>query len=39
MVDDDGNAFSFLDVAKAEQKLDEYLTPASGRSLALCPTH
>jgi hypothetical protein len=39
MVDDDGNAFSFLDIAKAEQKLDEYLTPASGRSLALCPTH
>jgi hypothetical protein len=38
-VDDDTAAFSYLDVAKAKQKLDENLTPADKRTLLLCPTH
>jgi hypothetical protein len=39
IVDDDGTAFSYLDVAKAKQKLDESLTPGDERTLLLCPTH
>lgn len=40
LIDDDGNAFSYLDVAKAKQRLDEELTPEDeARSLMLCPTH
>lgn len=40
MIDDNGNAFSYLDVAKAKQRLDEFLTPEDdARSLMLCPTH
>lgn len=40
MIDDDGNAFSFLDVAKSKQRLDEELTPEDdNRYLMLCPTH
>ena len=40
MIDDNGSAFSYLDVAKAKQRLDEFLTPEDdARSLMLCPTH
>jgi hypothetical protein len=39
IVDDDGQALSYLDVAKANQKLDETLTPEESRTLMLCPTH
>jgi hypothetical protein len=40
MVDDDTAAFSFLDTAKAKQKLDEELVPDDdNRNLLLCPTH
>jgi len=38
-IDDTLNPFSYLDVAKAKQKLDEYLTPSEDRTLLLCPTH
>jgi hypothetical protein len=38
-VDDDTVAFSYLDVAKSKQKLDEHLTPGDERTLLLCPTH
>lgn len=40
VIDDDAVAFSYLDVAKAKQRLDEELTPEDGnRTLLLCPTH
>lgn len=40
MVDDDGNAFSYLDTAKARQRLLEELTPEDDDlSLLLSPTH
>jgi hypothetical protein len=40
MIDNDGSSFSFLNVAQAKQKMDEYLTPQDGkRTLLLCPTH
>jgi hypothetical protein len=40
LIDDDTNAFSFLDTAKAKQRLDEELTPDDdNRNLLLCPTH
>jgi hypothetical protein len=38
-VDDDATAFSYLDVAKSKQKLDEHLTPPDERTLLLCPAH
>lgn len=39
MIDDDTNAFSFLDAAKSKQRLDEELCPDDNRNLMLCPTH
>jgi hypothetical protein len=40
MIDDDANAYSFLDTAKARQRLMEELTPEDDDlSLMLCPTH
>lgn len=39
MVDNDANAFSYLNVAQAKQRLDETLTPDDSRNLLLCPTH
>lgn len=40
LIDDDGNALSYIDIAKAKQRLDEELTPDDdSRNLMLCPTH
>lgn len=40
LIDDDGNALSFLDVAKSRQRLLEELTPEDDNlNLMLCPTH
>jgi hypothetical protein len=40
LIDNDGNAFAFLDTAKAKQRIDEELTPDDdNRNLLLCPTH
>lgn len=38
-VDDDAVAFSYLDIGKARRKLNESLTPDSGRTLLLCEDH
>lgn len=39
LVDNDGNAPSFLNVMQAKQKLDEGLVPEDGRNLILSPNH